>query len=309
MDQPRVSVVIPARDAAATLARAIRSARAQTRPPDEVLVVDDASGDDSAAIAAGLGATVVRLAAHQGAGAARNAGVAAAGGEVIGFLDADDEWLPDKLARQLPLLADADFVACGAILFAEDGTRLGPLYDGEIPREGADCWRGLLARNTIATSCVLVWRRAFDAAGGFDPGLPVAEDQDLWLRLSERGRFRYLDAALVHMHQTGISLTGVGTPLGARQQLRYTLPMIERHIAANRARLGAAEVRRIRAERWFLVGRGACWTGAWAEGARLVLAAMARGHRPIAGTRVLLVTAPPLRWLRRRLGRRPGIPR
>jgi hypothetical protein len=303
VDRPRVSVVIPAHNAAATIARAIASTRAQDPPPAEILVVDDASDDDTGAIAAALGAKTIRLPARAGAAAARNAGIEAASGEVIAFQDADDEWLPDKLAGQLPLLADASFVACGAKLFAESGEDLGPLYDGEIPREGPDAWRGLLARNTVATPCVLVWRHALEAVGGFDPALPVAEDQDLWIRLALHGRLRYLDAHLVRVHRTPISVSGVGTALGARQQVQFTLPMVERHIAANRARLTAAEIRSIRGGRRLRVGRGACWTGAWAEGAPLVLSAMLLGYRPLEGLYVVLTTAPPLRWLRRLLGR------
>jgi len=303
MTPVRVSVVIPARNASATLARAIRSVRAQQLQPDEILVVDDASDDATGTMAENLGAKTIRLPAHAGAAAARNAGVQAAAGEVIGFLDADDEWLPDKLFRQLPLLADADFVACGARLFSVTGQDLGPLFDGQTPEPGAEAWRGLLARNTVATSCVLVRRRAFDAAGGFDPALEVAEDQDLWIRLALRGRLGYLDATLVHMHHTTISVSGVGTALGARQQLRTTLPMIERHIEANRARLSAAELRGIRGGRLLRIGRGACWTGAWCEGARLVVRAILLGHRPLEGVRVLAATAPPVRRLRRMLSR------
>lgn len=297
MARPRISVVIPAHNAAATLARAIASVRAQTLAPDEILVIDDASDDATAAIAEALGTTTIRLPTRAGAAAARNAGIAAATGEIIAFQDADDEWLPDKLARQMPLLAGATFVACGAHLFAEDGRDLGPLYNGEIPREGEASWRGLLARNTIATPCVLVWRHALDAVGGFDPVLEVAEDQDLWLRLARHGRLRYLDAPLVRVHRTSGSVSGVGTRRGARQQIRITLPMIERHIAANRASLTAADVRHIRGGRRLRVGAGACWTGAWGTGARLVLSAMLLGHRPLAGLRILLATAPPLRWL------------
>jgi glycosyltransferase involved in cell wall biosynthesis len=293
----RISVVIPARNAATTVGRAILSVQAQTQAPDEILLVDDASDDDTAGIAERLGATTIRLTARQGAAAARNAGVDAASGDVIAFQDADDEWLPNKLARQLPLLENAAFVACGARLYAEDGTDLGPLYDGQIPDEG-DAWRGLLARNTIATPCVLVWRQAFDAVGGFDPKLPVAEDQDLWLRLAQHGRLRYLDAPLVKVHRTPISVSGVGTALGARQQIAFTLPMIERHIAANRDRLSAADIRHILGGRKLRIGRGACWTGAWGEGARLIVSAMLMGHRPLEGIRILLATAPPVRRLR-----------
>lgn len=299
MDRPRVSVVIPAYNAAATIVRAIASAKAQIPPPDEIIVVDDASDDATAAIAETSGARLIRLPAHAGASAARNAGIEAASGEIIAFEDADDEWLAGKLARQLPLLGDASFVACGARLFDEAGKDLGPLYDGQIPDEGANAWRSLLARNTVATSCVIAWKRELLAAGGFDPALPVAEDQDLWIRLALRGKLRYVDAHLVRLYRTPISVSGVGTALGARQQLVYTLPMIERHIAANRTRLSAAEIRRIRGGRKLRAGHGACWNGAWADGAPLVLSAILLGYRPLQGVRVLAATAPPIRWLRR----------
>ena len=303
MDRPRVCVVIPARDAAATIARAVASAQSQQPAPDEVLVVDDASRDNTADLARLLGARVLRLPRQAGAAGARNAGAAAAGCEIIAFLDADDEWLPGKLARQLPLLRDASFVACTACLFGTDGADLGPLYGGEIPRPGPDAWRGLLERNTVATSTVLVWRQAFLDAGGFDAGLEVAEDQDLWIRLALRGRLAYEAATLVHMHCLPTSVSGVGTPLGARQQVAITLPMIERHIAANRGRLSAAEIRRIRGRRWLGVGGGACWTGAWSEGVPLLLRTAMLGYRPGQVLRTIVVTAPPLRWLRRRFGR------
>jgi glycosyltransferase involved in cell wall biosynthesis len=300
VDRPRVCVVIPARDAAATIARAVASAQAQQPPPDEVLVVDDASHDNTAALARMLGARVLRLARHGGAAAARNAGVAATQAEIIGFLDADDEWLPGKLAQQLPRLAGAQFVACTARLFGSDGADLGPLYGGQTPPEGPELWRELLERNTVATSTVLVWRRAFLAVGGFDARLEVAEDQDLWIRLALAGRLAYVPATLVHMHCVPGSVSGVGTALGARQQIAITLPMIERHIAANRARLTAREIRRIRGDRLLRAGGGACWTGAWAQGARLLLRAAWLGHRPGLALRTILATAPPLRWLRRR---------
>jgi hypothetical protein len=79
--------------------------------------------------------------------------------------------------------------------------------------------------------------------------------------------------------------------------------MVERHIEANRSRLSAADIRKIRGGRKLRVGRGACWTGAWAEGAPLVLSAILLGYRPLEGLRILAATAPPIRWLRRRFER------
>lgn len=301
-----VSVVIPARDAAGTLARALRSVLDQAPPPAEVIVVDDASRDDTAALAESTpGVTVIRLPAPSGAAAARNAGIAAATRPYVAFQDADDEWLPGKLARQMALFAadpGLDFVACGARLFGLDGADRGPLYDGCIPRAGAEAWRGLLARNTIATPCVVARRQALLDAGGFDAALPVAEDQDLWIRLALRGRLGYVDAFLVRVHVTRISVSGVGTPLGSRQQIEVTIPMVRRHVTALRDRLSAAERRRILGERLGRVGRAAYSDRHYRPGLAMVAQAMLHGHRPLENALFLAIASPPARWLKRWLG-------
>ncbi len=104
--EPRISVVVPAYNAGSFLAEAIDSALEQTRPPEQVVVVDDGSTDDTAAIAGRYGAPVlVHHQPNRGIGAARNAGVALATGDHLAFLDADDLWQPRKLELQLELLA------------------------------------------------------------------------------------------------------------------------------------------------------------------------------------------------------------
>lgn len=100
-----VTVVIPAYNAERYLAAAIGSVLAQGYAPIELLVIDDGSTDRTAAVAAGFsGAVRYERIPHSGAGAARNRGVAIAGGELLAFLDADDVWTPDKLARQVRTL-------------------------------------------------------------------------------------------------------------------------------------------------------------------------------------------------------------
>lgn len=303
-----VSVVIPARDAAATLGRAVRSVLAQDYKAIEVVVVDDASRDGTAAVAEALGARLIRLDRPQGAAAARNAGIAAARGELIAFQDADDEWLPGKLRRQVALLLaepSAVFVACGARLVGQDGTDRGPLYDGRIPDAGAEAWRGLLAHNTIATPCVVAWRHALAAVGPFDATLPVAEDQDMWLRLAMHGRLAYLDAFLVRVHVTPVSVSGVGTALGSRQQRAITLPLVRRHLAAKCAELSRREVRHILATRLGRVGRASYSDRDYLAGLALVARAMWFGDRPAGNLLFLLSASPPGRWLKR-IGRLGG---
>ena len=93
----RIATVIPAYNRAATIGRAVESALSQVRQPDEIIVVDDGSSDETAAVAAGYGVAVIRK-QHGGVGSARNAGVAAATSPFIAFLDSDDFWYPNHLA-------------------------------------------------------------------------------------------------------------------------------------------------------------------------------------------------------------------
>ncbi|MGQ9606919.1 MAG: glycosyltransferase family 2 protein [Thermogutta sp.] len=112
-DRPTVSVVIPVWNAARYLPETLRSVLRQTRPPEEIVVVDDGSTDASAAVAEGFGPTVrVLRQENRGESAARNRGIEAARGEWIAFLDADDLWHPDKLARQLAAVRAHAAVDC-----------------------------------------------------------------------------------------------------------------------------------------------------------------------------------------------------
>ena len=121
---PGITVVIPAHNAGEHLGRALESVLAQTRPADEILVVDDGSTDNTAEVARSYGSAVTYLYQDQrGAGAARNRGIEAATGDWVAFLDADDEWLPEKLAVQCEHLARHKEVVwtCGNFYLAPAG--------------------------------------------------------------------------------------------------------------------------------------------------------------------------------------------
>jgi glycosyltransferase involved in cell wall biosynthesis len=201
-----VSVVIPAFDAARFIASAIRSALAQTRPVLEVIVVDDGSRDDTAAVARAAGANVI-VQANAGPGAARNAGVRAARGEWIAFLDADDVWHPRKLERQW-----AAHACCpGASLLGTDFVLVSPrgqiapsvlrthhayretsrraLGDGFVFIDRADAARGLAAGQFLCPSTVVVTKTLAQRVPFAEPGrLPpdgvwhIAEDLEWYLR-------------------------------------------------------------------------------------------------------------------------------
>ena len=168
-----VSVLIPAYNAAATLARALDSVAAQTVSAAETIVVDDGSSDATVAVAEAhsLRPRVIRHAANRGSSAALATALAAAAHDTVAFLDADDEWLCAKLAAQLAVLAPATaLVATGFAHVRADGTTAWTYGNEPAARAGADFWKALLEHSMIAKPTVLTRRSRIEAVGGFDPG-------------------------------------------------------------------------------------------------------------------------------------------
>ena len=197
VDDVSISVVVPVFNLESLVLSTLRSACTQTSPADEIIVVDDGSTDRTAAVVEELMATPGQLAAirfirqpHRGPGATRNAGIAAATSTWVAFLDGDDLWMPEKLARVRQAIADCPdvtMVAHDTIERSPDGTetylslhlRLDPSRH-LLPQ--------LFRGNFLSTSAITVRREALAAVEGFDPSLPSAQDYDLWLKLARRGR-------------------------------------------------------------------------------------------------------------------------
>jgi len=212
---PLVSVVIPTYNRAAYIAEAIRSVQAQTYPEVEIIVADDGSTDDTAEIVARFGSAVTYLPlTHRGQPAAtRNAALRAAEGEYVAFLDSDDLFLQDKLARQISAFhshPSPALVYSNGYYFREDPIQpTGYLLDG-LPTPSGDILAELLRGNLIVSpAMVLITRRSLDAAGMFDerPEFFGVEDYDLWLRIAARFPAVYAPAqvAAVRRHSQGIS--------------------------------------------------------------------------------------------------------
>jgi glycosyltransferase involved in cell wall biosynthesis len=200
----RVSVVVPAFNRAAMVVEAVASVRAQTRAAAEIIVVDDGSTDDTAARMTALPVTLIRQ-ANQGVAAARNAGIAAATGDVIAFLDADDVWHPEKLERQLPILErDPSVVLCGTGCFDWPGPML--MLGGTCDVVKVDPDR-VAVRNCFVTSTLIVRKPALDAAGPFDTRLQGPEDYDLWLRVLRHGGAAILPEPLTGYRDAAGSLS------------------------------------------------------------------------------------------------------
>lgn len=217
---PRVSVIIPAYDAAHFLGDAIESVLAQTYRDFEIIVVDDGSTDETAAITGRYGSTVRCI--HQenaGVSAARNRGLALSRGQYIAFLDADDSWLPSKLEKQMAALeASPGSMLCHTathIVFPDFVSRSAILDD--LP--GPVLHNLLLWGNAVNLSTAVCDRSLFDLAGGFDPELSQCADWDLWIRFAMLTGFVYLSEPLANYRQHESNMSR-NAPLLERDSLR-----------------------------------------------------------------------------------------
>jgi glycosyltransferase involved in cell wall biosynthesis len=184
---PLVSVIIPTYNRAWCLREAVDSVLAQEFGDFEMIVVDDGSTDATATLLAAYGGRVeVMHQANRGVSAARNAGIAAARGGLIAFLDSDDIWLPRKLSTQIHFFQshpDA-LIHQTEELWVRNGRRVNPGRRHRKP-EGM-IFEPSLELCLVSPSAVMARRELFGQVGLFDESLPACEDYDLWLRVSCR---------------------------------------------------------------------------------------------------------------------------
>ncbi|WP_334188942.1 glycosyltransferase family 2 protein [Noviherbaspirillum sp.] len=222
-DFPRYGVIIPCYNAAATLARALDSVTRQTALPTEVCLVDDGSTDGTLAVAADFAAkhAAIKLKVHafvknRGPAAARNQGMRMCGAEYVAFLDADDEWHPDKMALQLELLISNRLDIVGSLVriageCANDG------FDTQrMPQRSLNVSvRSLLFKNRFITPTVLMRP---DPDIWFDERKRFGEDLDYWLRyLSAKHRGAVILIPLVTLGKPAFGHAGLSKNLLAMQ--------------------------------------------------------------------------------------------
>lgn len=195
---PRVALLVPAYNARRFLPRLWEGVRAQVRPFDECWVCDDASSDDTAQVAADLGARVLRNPTNLGPAATRNRLLAATTAEWVHFHDADDRLTPEFNARMLARATpDREVVLCQVDWHDEATGRLCLEWRYRESDYASDPVPSLIF-HTVGGIGGLYRRSAIEAAGGFDPSLRFWEDTDFHLRLARRGaRFAVVDEVLV----------------------------------------------------------------------------------------------------------------
>jgi glycosyltransferase involved in cell wall biosynthesis len=181
-----IAAVVPLYDKAEHVEAALASIAGQSEPPQEIIVVDDGSTDGGDRRVEAMGVAGLRLIRQQnaGPGAARNAGLAAAGARHVAFLDADDVWLPDHLAGLRALAQDFPGHALYANPIAAMGDAPVAPSSPAVIHDYAAAWLGGLVVSTIG---VMVDREAALAVGGFSTAAHRGEDLALWLKLT-RGR-------------------------------------------------------------------------------------------------------------------------
>lgn len=185
-----VSVVMPVKNGAAYLAAALESVCSQSCPPDEIIVADDGSTDDTARLASGFDARVRVISGPFGSAAAgRNAGVAAARGDVLAFLDHDDLWTAGRLERQLALLAREP-----AVELVLGQTQRVREHEGQLVPLGPPAAEPSLG-------ALLVTRAAFERVGPLDETKTYDEDVDWFLRAREAGIPARADTELAQIYR------------------------------------------------------------------------------------------------------------
>ena len=229
----RLSVVIPAYNRADLLPRTLDSVLAQTRPPAEIVVVDDGSTDGTHGVVAGYGPRVAyRRQDNAGQGAARNAGQVATTGDALLFLDSDDLLLPPALESLEAALAaepEAALAYGRARVIDAAGKVVRPLWEAE-EGTGRKVWRLLAQKNFIASpGCALVRRKHLEAVGPWDAdrALQGVEDWDLWLRVAENGApFVRVPEVFLEYRVHPDNISGQASRMRAREIALY-----EKHLA------------------------------------------------------------------------------
>lgn len=296
-----VSVIITAYNAAATLAETLASVRAQTFGDFEIIVVNDGSTDATTDVLAEQGPPV--RAVHQenrGQPAARNAGIRAAEGEWLAFLDADDLWHPEKLARQMALHR-----ARPALHWSYTDTYYFASATGRITgREGrgrvlpaGDVLRPLLLDGFISAVTPVLHRDVFETVGLFndDPAVRIGEDWEMWLRVAARFPVGAVRAplAFVRLHP-GSMTQAMDLEHGLQSRLRVLRAALARHPALAADVRAAAE-----ANVYAGMGRRALSLGARREALRFFAAALRRlpAHGAAWRYGLAALLPPPLRRL------------
>ncbi|HSQ19284.1 MAG TPA: ATP-grasp fold amidoligase family protein [Blastocatellia bacterium] len=289
-NKPTVAVIIPVFNQARFLADAIESVMAQTRPADEIIVVDDGSTDDSSSIAAQFQNVRLIRQDNRGLSAARNTGLRNCETSHVVFLDSDDRLLPTAIEAGLACIADKPecaFVYGGYHLISEDGRRIGP--DTVNPTD-EDSHLTFLRYNPVSVPSMALFRRdCLVAINGFDETLRRVEDYDLYLRLTQRYPIAGHSVIVAEYRRHGRNMSS-----NLRKQYLVGRTVLQRYkarIASDAAAVAAVERRLVSRRDEYAEGMFYAAAAAWRtrQGIGKVLLSLAQAVQtsPLASMRFL----------------------
>jgi len=291
-----VSVVIPAYNAASTVAEAVDSALAQTISDVEVIVVDDGSTDSTAKRAerGDERVSIIRT-PNQGVSAARNQGVAQAQGRLVAFLDADDLWERSKLERQIDAI-ESDPTTTMAVTGSRVVDPHGATVEIRTPWESDDPCRDLLLNSMVMghVSSALIRREELERIGGFDTRFSQCADWDFFMRVAIGGKLSAVPEPLVirRIHGTNMSSD-------IRLLERDTLAVLDNFFRVPEAAGYQSLKRRAYSNHWMILSGSYLHAGSPGVSLRCLAAGLrlhpANIRRPLGA---------PARWARRLAGRR-----
>ncbi len=258
-----VSVVVPCYNVEPYLQRALDSVYAQTYRDFHIYCVDDGSTDGTLQVLkTNARSCTIVCQPHAGPAGARNRAIRLADSAFVAFLDADDEWMPSKLERQIAVLKQDPTLGlvCSLCLVSEraNGRRAVFSADG-VPGCGR-LFQDLVRNCFVFTPTVVVRRRCLEDVGLFNEALPVSEDFDLWLRIAARWKIALLPETLAITHKRPGSLSA---SISAEERLRTGIATLE-HVQSSCPELWPSERRALRralAERIYLYGSFLLSTG------------------------------------------------
>ena len=223
---PTVSVIIPTYNRAHLIGRAIQSVLNQTYQDFEVIVVDDGSTDNTEEVIKEYQEQdrrirYIRHEKNKGGSAARNTGIKLAKGKYIGLLDDDDEWLPEKLEKQMRKFQNSSekvgVIYSGFFYISE---KSGKIVSEIIPHLRGKVYANLLKGCILGSPTPLIKKRCFQKAGFFDETLPSCQDWDMWIRLSKYYDFDFVPDILAKHHVHGGQISAdLNAKIVAREKL------------------------------------------------------------------------------------------
>jgi len=231
VNNPLISVIIPTYNRGALLGRAISSVLKQSYTNIEVIIVDDSSDDATSAVVKEFSdkrLSYIRHDRNMGGAEARNTGIQAAKGMYIAFQDSDDEWIHDKLEKQMRVFNFADenigVVHSGFLIVSNNSSQYMP--QGNVREKEGNVYEQLLSENFVGTPTLLVKKEVFNKVGVFDGSLPRYHDWELAIRMAEEYAFGFVNEPLVLVYSMPVSITADGiTRVRAREII------LEKHYA------------------------------------------------------------------------------